>query len=141
MSAALALFLSLPKQLNNHFIPLNVRFSIICRLIMKNTTTMGITLSVVPAINGPYSTKCCLLKVARASCRVIFSVELMTINGHKKSLQLDIKMIIANTARAGFIFGRINFQYIPNSEHPSTLAACRSSSGTTIMNCLVKKMP
>src|SRR5690625_2381042 len=67
---------------------------------------------------------------------------LNTINGHKKSFQTYMNLIIANVAKAGIITGIAIFQYTLILEQPSIFAASTSSSGTLLLiYCLIQKIP
>src|SRR5699024_7185736 len=67
---------------------------------------------------------------------------LNTINGHKKSFQTYMNLIIASVAKAGIITGTAIFQYTLKLEHPSIFAASTSSSGTLLLiYCLIQKIP
>ena len=71
--------------------------------------------------------------------RVLFSLELMKINGRKKSFQLSMKENRATVTMAGLVSGRKMLRKMRKLPQPSILAAAERSSGMERKNCRIRK--
>ena len=73
----------------------------------KNRMRRGVTEIAVAASVGPYLMECVPTRIASPAESVLFSAELVSIIGYKRSFQLFIKWKIPSVTKAGFDNGRV----------------------------------
>ena len=81
--------------------------SINCFWKIKNTRITGMTAITAPAICMGYCVVNCPCKVERAGPKIMFLGEVLTISGHIKSFQANLKVKILKVTRPGFTSGNM----------------------------------
>src|SRR6185437_730992 len=122
-------------------IPVEARERTNQRWATTKTTSIGASAITLPAMSRFHFVSWAPWNDARPSCTVLWSVDVITISGHRKSFHVHRNVTIPRVASAGSESGSTIRKSTPRRVQPSIRAASSRSTGSVRKNWRKRKMP